>query len=147
MADASRFTIKVHLVAVDPPFSATQPVLFGPQRNTHVDTPKPATRTTTFEIDIDMANTPTGRDFRGPYVHGRAGDRFLYLSWGLGESADDFTMFARAKLPLGQIPDQLLQAAEDGAVLVGELEATNAKGEPASGTIRAPALTWALGRP
>ena len=147
MAGGSRFTITARLVAVDPPFSTPPPVLFGPQRNTHVDRPRPATGTTTFDIDIDMTNTPTGRDFGGAYVHGRPGDRFLYLSWGLGESADEFTMFARAKLPLGQIPDELLRAAQDGAVLVGELEATNAKGEPASGTIRAPALTWKLGRP
>jgi len=140
-------SVAVRLVAVDPPFSAADPVLFGPQRGKHVDAPVPATTTTAFDIEIDVVATSTGRDFRGPYVHGRPGDRFLYLSWGLGHTADEFAMFARAKLWLANVPDDLLHAAEDGAVLVCELAATNAKGEPASGGISSPDVTWTLEHP
>ena len=35
-------------------------------------------------------------DFGGPFVHGRKGERFLYLSWGAVDP--DFEMFRRAKL-------------------------------------------------
>src|SRR5258707_7722563 len=36
-----------------------------------------------FDIDLEVvADTDGEPDFRGPYVHGRRGERFLYLSWG-----------------------------------------------------------------
>ena len=36
-----------------------------------------------FDIDLEVvADTDGVPDFRGPYVHGRRGERFVYLSWG-----------------------------------------------------------------
>ena len=52
-------------------------------------------------------------------------------------------MFARAKILLHDIPPDLLQAATDtGAQLTCTLEATNDAGQPASGSIRPPQLSW-----
>ena len=39
-------------------------------------------------------------DFRGRAVHGKRGDRFLYLTWGEVNHDDGFEMFRRAKLML-----------------------------------------------
>ena len=48
--------------------------------------------TTTVTSRIDSR----GRDFTGPAVHGKRGERFLYLTWG--EVTDGkFDMFRRAK--------------------------------------------------
>jgi hypothetical protein len=42
--------------------------------------------------------TPDGWDFRGPYVQGRRGERFFYLTWGELPPGGSFAMFRRAKL-------------------------------------------------
>src|SRR6478735_7506235 len=42
-------------------------------------------------------------DFRGPAVHGRRGERFLYLTWG-SPNGGDWRMFRRAKLMLAGAP-------------------------------------------
>lgn len=84
-------------------------------------------------------------DFRGDHVHGRRGDRFLYLAWGLPDPTEPFVMFARAKVKLIDIPADLLDlATQRGARLVCELQATKSKGQPATGTIKAPGVNWHL---
>ena len=36
-----------------------------------------------FQVTIDIVTDAQGQiDFRGPFVHGTKGERFLYLSWG-----------------------------------------------------------------
>ena len=151
MTTLERTSVTVKIVAVDPPFSPGDGVLFGLQSRREVDDPLPASTTTEFETTIDImrsaesrADTPgAAADFAGEHVHGRRGDRFIYLSWGLADSAEPFVMFARAKIKLAGIPVELLEAAiEDGQVLIVELQATNDKCQPASGTIKPPAITW-----
>src|SRR5687767_14717218 len=60
-------------------------------------------RRTVADDDVDAD------DFRGPYVHGKPGDRFLYLSW---VDVDDATgtpaMFSRIKVMLAAIPAGVL---------------------------------------
>ena len=41
--------------------------------------------------------------FRGPAVHGKRGERFLYLTWGDVGPAGEFAMFRRAKLMFADI--------------------------------------------
>jgi hypothetical protein len=83
-------------------------------------------------------------DVGGPYVHGRPGARFLYLSWG---TVDDhgFTMFRRAKLMFGDIPTDLLRRAHDGAGLTARLGLTGADGSPCCARIRPPDIVWRAG--
>lgn len=83
-------------------------------------------------------------DVGGPWVHGRPGARFLYLSWG---SVDDsgFSMFRRAKLLFGDIPGPLLRAGHAGAgVLVGRLGLTEPDGGPRCARVRPPDISWSL---
>ena len=53
-----------------------------------------------WELPVDVM---PGGDFRGPFVQGKKGDRFLYLSWGTVGAAGGFTMFRRAKLMLAAV--------------------------------------------
>src|SRR5215218_8545518 len=80
----------------------------------------------TFEV------TSTGSDFRGPYVHGRPGERFLYLVWEREEQT-----FRRAKLML--TADLAAQEA-----LTGILSLRGADGSPVCASVRPPAITWTM---
>jgi hypothetical protein len=54
-----------------------------------------------WEFDVTVRIAPDGAiDFAGPFVHGKRGERCLYLSWG--EVGDDggFDLFRAAKLTL-----------------------------------------------
>ena len=138
-------TVSVTLAATDPPFRADDAVLFGLQSSRGVDDPVPATASTDFRTEIDVRTTRDGVDFAGEHVHGRRGDRFIYLAWGLPDQTEPFVMFARAKIKLAHIPPDLLeQAREHGQGLRAELEATNANGQSASGTINPPAIRWSI---
>lgn len=73
-------------------------------------------------------------DFRGPAVHGKRGERFLYLTWG-SPAGDDWGMFRRAKLMLDP-------AYADAEVLVGTLSLTDAMGGPLCARVVPPAIAW-----
>lgn len=94
-----------------------------------------------FELEIDIVGTPQGIDFRGPYVHGKKGARFLYLSWGDLVHGGSFEMFRRAKLDLSVLDtDQL-----DHAVAVqAELGLSDSCGAPLCASIRPPKITWKI---
>jgi hypothetical protein len=84
----------------------------------------------------------SGTDVTGPYVQGRPGDRFVYLSWGAVDPSG-WNMFRRAKLLLTAVPPEVLSAAEPGT-LVGRLALTDAEGGPMCARVVPPAITWTL---
>ncbi len=137
--------VRVRVVAIDPPFEAEHGMVFGMQRGRSIHAPLPADRTAAFEFEIEVGPGRSGRlDFRGPFVHGRPGDRFLYLWWGPA-GTEQGAPLARAKLKLGQVATDLLdRCRDDGSVLVAELMATDDRGRPASGTIREPGVRWSV---
>ena len=144
MTTPERSPLSVTIVAVDPPFAVSNGVLFGLQSRRGVDDPRPACVTTEFNTTIDVIRTATsGVDFAGEHVHGRRGDRFIYLAWGMPDLTEPFVMFARAKIKLDSVRADLLDIAfANGQPLIAELQATNPKGQPASGTIKPPAIDW-----
>ena len=85
-------------------------------------------------------------DLRGPAVHGKKGERFLYLTWGDVDADGSFAMFRRAKLMIGDIDPELLAAATrtDGA-LVASISLTDERGGPRCARVRPPAITWRSG--
>jgi hypothetical protein len=98
----------------------------------------------TWDLDVATRDVDGLLDVGGPWVHGRPGARFLYLSWGTVEG-DRFTMFRRAKLLFGDIPTALLRAAHDGdGVLVARLGLTDEHGGPRCARVRPPELHWTL---
>ncbi|MET0424431.1 MAG: DUF5990 family protein, partial [Actinoplanes sp.] len=83
-------------------------------------------------------------DVGGPWVHGRPGARFLYLTWG-NVHGELFAGFRRAKLLFGDIPGDALRSAHAGdGVLVASLGLTDAEGGPLCARVRPPAVVWTL---
>jgi hypothetical protein len=97
-----------------------------------------------FEIDVDILPADDGAwDFRGPSVHGKRGERFLYLAWGDRPPGGGFTMFRRAKLHLSCLdPSLITDAADPGHHLVGRLALTDARAGPRCASVRPPSITW-----
>jgi hypothetical protein len=76
-------------------------------------------------------------------VHGRRGERFLYLTWGDGDSAETFAMFRRAKLMLDAVDPALVRRALDsGQELVATIDLTDDQGCPRCARVGPPALVW-----
>jgi hypothetical protein len=95
-----------------------------------------------WEFEVTSREVDGLLDVGGPYVHGRPGSRFLYLSWG-GVDGFHFGMFRRAKLMFGDIPTDVLRAAHDGGgMLVGTVGLTDADGGPRCARVRPPDIAW-----
>ncbi len=135
--------LQLQLVAIDPPFEAAHGVLFGLQSGRDVEDPVPAAKSTVLNTVVEIVGTTSVVDFKGVHVHGKRGDRFLSVSWGLPDPSEPFVMFARAKIKLSNLTADLLDLATQPAhVLVCDFHATNGEGQPATGTIKAPDIEW-----
>jgi hypothetical protein len=117
----------------------------GVQRKAEVVERVPASaESAAWQFEVASREVDGLLDVGGPWVHGRPGARFLYLSWG-GVDGAAFAMFRRAKLMFGDIPTDLLRAAHEGSgVLVGELGLTDSSGEPRCARVRPPDIVWTL---
>src|SRR3954453_16161544 len=79
-----------------------------------------------WEIEVSTVIADGGVDLRGPAVHGKKGERYVYLTWGDVGADHSFAMFRRAKLMIGDIdPEMLTAAARDDGVLVASLSLTD----------------------
>jgi len=88
-----------------------------------------------WDVDVEVVERGGERDFRGPAVQGKRGERFVYLTWG--EVRDGtFSMFRRAKLMLGDVPDSAVET------VVARVDLTDDCGMPRCARLRAPALEW-----
>ncbi|HYJ13764.1 MAG TPA: DUF5990 family protein [Thermomicrobiales bacterium] len=95
-----------------------------------------------FRGHLQVTSTDDGFKLGGPFVHGPAGDKFLYLAWIHLKSRE---AMARMKFRLADIDPALIrQVHDDGGVLVGKVALTNAQGKPASGSIRPPQIIWTV---
>jgi hypothetical protein len=93
-------------------------------------------------MDCQAVSSPNGVDIKGPYINGRPGGRFIYLSWGTLDEAKSFTLFRRAKLRFDAIPPNVVESAVQRGLLVGRLGLTDPKGNPLCATVRPPAIDW-----
>ncbi|MDH6114978.1 hypothetical protein P3T36_006488 [Kitasatospora sp. MAP12-15] len=100
-----------------------------------------------WTLDCTVLPSPSGVDLRGPYVQGRPGGRFIYLSWGTVDADGGFRMFRRAKLLLNAIDPAVLTAALRTGVLVAALGLTDGKGHPLCASIRPPLVRWSAEAP
>ena len=88
----------------------------------------------TWEVEIAESYGESGRDFRGPAVQGKRGERFIYLTWLEGPDA---TMFRRAKL--------MLDGAPEAQEVTARVSLTDELGLPRCARLRAPAVEWRAG--
>lgn len=99
-----------------------------------------------WEFDVRIHAAADSIDLRGPAVHGKKGDRFVYLTWGNVDMDGAFAMFRRAKLMIDDIDAQLLaEAAHDDGVLVATVTLTDEHGCPRCARVRPPAISWRAG--
>ena len=101
----------------------------------------PATR---WRVEVRAVRSDDGSfDFRGRFVHGPRGDRFLYLNWvNVGPDGSP-RLFRRAKVTLTEIdPGLVEQAVNANGVLACAVNLTDAKGNPSCARFRPPDITW-----
>lgn len=92
-----------------------------------------------FEFDVEVRPGRDGRrDFFGPYVHGRPGKRFMYLSWGTLGDDGSFQMFRRAKLWLEHLGDE----AAGADTVEGRVGLTDPAGGPLCGGLAPGVVQW-----
>jgi hypothetical protein len=100
-----------------------------------------------FDVDLEVIVGADGEiDFRGPFVHGFGGERFIYLAWGEIDDQGTFAMFRRLKLHLAplleQFPAETLSTAKKVQAV---LELSDTRGRPLAASVRPPWVTWRLG--
>ena len=99
-----------------------------------------------FDFPVDVLSAPGGGlDYSGPFVHGKKGERFIYLSWGEVGEDGGFTMFRRAKLKLSGIDRREIERvlrSNPSAVIRGSLKMTDEKGGPVCGSSVSEKVEW-----
>jgi hypothetical protein len=97
-----------------------------------------------WTVDVDVVDRDGARDFRGPAVQGKRGDRFLYLTWGNVDADGGFEMFRRAKLMLDRIDPALIDDAVGAGCLAARVELSDNRGAPRCSRVDAPAIEWSV---
>ena len=118
-------------------FEDKHPISVGVQRkNEVVDAVPGDTGLATFSIPVKIKEGRDGRpDFLGPNVHGKVGDRFLYLVWFENKGKQE--RFRRAKVKLSHLTWQQVQSD-----IETEVTMTDHRGGPVCATIPADLIKW-----
>jgi ankyrin repeat protein len=127
---------------------------FGGARNVHVGVQRRDRRNELLRLtpgdapsaywtfEATAAPAAGGIDIKGPYIQGRPGARFIYLSWGTVDHDGAFTMFRRAKLCLDAVEPATLDAALRYGSLIASLKLADANGHPLCAAVRPPLIRW-----
>jgi hypothetical protein len=99
-------------------------------------------RSAVWELEAAATRREAGWDLRGPFVQGRPGSRFVYLSWGTVDDGGAFAMFRRAKLLFDGVPADVLESAVNNGLLVARLGLTDSRGQPLCAAVRPPLVEW-----
>ena len=116
-------------------------VRLGTQRGQVVvdDVPANTAGEVTFTLPLSVRPRPATEelDFGGPFVHGKPGERFLYLCWGQRGADGTWYGFRRAKIPLALLDrGRLLNALHTTRPLSLAIRMTDAKGGPICGSLK-----------
>lgn len=90
-----------------------------------------------WSFEVTVKPLDAGVDFGGPYVHGKRGDRFVYLSWGVVEDGA-FRMFRRAKLHFADAPPDVLATP----AITCRVRMTDGLGNPRCARVKPPDAVW-----
>ncbi|MBA2624071.1 MAG: monooxygenase [Acidimicrobiia bacterium] len=94
-----------------------------------------------WSFEVRTKRLDDGLDFAGPFVQGRRGDRFIYLSWGSVREGS-FHMFRRAKLHLADVDSAVLESAVRAGALRCRVRMTDSCGNPRCARVRPPDAIW-----
>ena len=84
-------------------------------------------------------------DFRGPAVHGKRGERFVYLTWGdLSDGGFDDVPARQADARRASIPPWSPRPRTRAGALVADVVLTDEKGGPRCARVDPPAVTWSV---
>lgn len=97
-----------------------------------------------WDFDIEAVIREGQPDFRGRAVHGKRGDRFVYLTWGEVNHDDGFEMFRRANLMLNRIDENVMQSAIAEGRLLARIDLTSDDGGPRCARVDPPAIEWSV---
>ena len=96
-----------------------------------------------WDLDVRVVTDGDGGlDFRGPVVHGKRGERFVYLTWGDVSIEGSFRMFRRAKVMLDRVEPALVRQASRDGVLVATVDLSDEHGCPRCARVDPPAVAW-----
>lgn len=127
-------------------FAAYGDVEVGVQVGKETRDPRPGDADSVeWRVEAKVARDAAGHPvLRGPAIHGKGDERFLYLVWqARGPKGPE--MFRRAKLQLDAVPPAMIEAAlRATGEIIAELELTDAKGGPRCASVRPPAIRWSL---
>jgi Family of unknown function (DUF5990) len=112
-----------------------------PEQLVRADEPAPV-----WSLEVDVVRKDEDLDFRGPAVHGKRGDRFIYLTWGNVAPDGAFEMFRRAKLMLDRVEPELIESAMESGCLAATVDLTGGDGGPRCARVDPPALEWSVRR-
>jgi len=98
--------------------------------------------TSAWTLDCTAVPSSAGVDIKGPYIQGRPGGRFVYLSWVTVDDDGAFTLFRRAKLMLDAIAPDTIDTARRSGRLTARLRLTDTKGHPLCAHVRPPLIDW-----
>jgi hypothetical protein len=92
----------------------------------------------TWRMQIDLVEREGIRDFRGPAVQGKRGERFVYLVWVNRATDGSSERVGRAKL---MIADVITDAPRPDDRVIVDIDLTDESGRPRCARLREPALT------
>jgi hypothetical protein len=95
-----------------------------------------------WQFEIDVRDGPDGMDYRGPFVHGKRGERHLGLRWVTIQHDGSLPVFRAAKLRFHDVRAQVLVDAVRRGRLVASLGLTDEHGWPRCASVRPPLVTW-----
>jgi hypothetical protein len=94
-----------------------------------------------WSFDVVTKGAGDDLDFGGPFVQGRRGDRFIYLSWGVVDPSG-FRMFRRAKLHFADAAPEVLASAVETGHLRCRVRMSDRCGNPRCARVRPPDAVW-----
>jgi hypothetical protein len=89
-----------------------------------------------FEFTAQVRPSGAVADFRGPFVQGPAGGRFVYIGIGQFAGQTETPFSRRLKVPLSGITADMAHRASGGAVLEARVPGTGRDGTPACASVK-----------
>jgi Family of unknown function (DUF5990) len=91
-----------------------------------------------FEFTAGVRTTGSSPDFRGPFIQGPAGGRFVYICIGTCAGQADTPFSRRLKIPLTGISSDMIRRASSAkeAVLETRVQGTGRDGTPACASVK-----------